>query len=112
MTGDWVVEVDCDRIKNGPAHLQDRVVYFGPSEDLLEEGEAYSLVKTSMLDRYNFEDHRVVFYSNNDPECKKHYFEDTEKRYIALLTGNEKPIALVVGEDAISGHHILYMINT
>ena len=87
-------------------------MYFGPSEDLQEGGEAYDLVKTSMIDRYNFEDHRVVFYSNNDPECRKHYFDDTEKRYIAIISGNEKPVALVVGEDAISGHHILYMINS
>ena len=87
-------------------------MYFGPSEDLQEGGEAYDLVKTSMIDRYNFEDHRVVFYSTNDPECRQHYFEDTEKRYIAIISGNEKPVALVVGEDAISGHHILYMINS
>lgn len=50
----------------------DIVVYLG-DEKLIESGdkEAQEIVNLSMMDRYNFDEQRVGFYINDDPECRK-----------------------------------------
>ena len=52
-------------------------------------GEPYArmLEGLSLFDKYNFDQQKVGFFWNNDPECKKEFGLDEEERYLLMLNG-------------------------
>jgi hypothetical protein len=87
LTGEWVTEIPCAEIQAASRYFYDELVYFGPGEDLKEGGIAEILVNVSMVDRYNFDQQRVGFYYNNEPECLKENDLEQDKRYIVFYNG-------------------------
>ena len=73
LTGDWVEEIACEDIQNDVRKTYDEVVYFGDAADLSETGKAKSISTVSMVDKYTYDESRVGFYYNNDPECHKQH---------------------------------------
>ena len=49
------------------------MVYFGDAADLSETGKAKSIITASMVDKYTYDESRVGFYYNSDPECHKQH---------------------------------------
>ena len=72
LTGDWIMEIECQHIQTGAGHKTlDEVIYFGPADDLKKGGEAWLVSELSMMDRFNFDESRAFFGVNEDPECRK-----------------------------------------
>lgn len=85
----------------------------GPVEDLQKDGEAYLLNEMSMMDRYHYDQQRVGFYYNDDPECLKEHDLDAGMRYIVFFNGlNSIPYHLTLEEDNISYDQLMFTLNT
>ena len=61
-----------------------------------------------MFDRYSFDEQRVGFYFNSDPQCKKLRDLDPVKDYIVIYNGeNSVPsIHIVEDEDSVDVAHL------
>ena len=56
-----------------------------------------------MYDRYSFDEQRVGFFYNEDPECRKLRGLEEHKKYIILFNGeNSIPIVLEIDKDEVS----------
>ena len=102
LTGDWFEEIKCDDIQSDDRIFYDEVIYFGDAEDLKSEEYGAALESMSMVDRYQYDHHRVGFYYNADPECREISQLDKDKKQIAFYNGeNSIPVHLTIGEDNI-----------
>ena len=109
LTGDWVNKIECDAIQGQSRWYYDEVVYFGPIEDLKPGGEAESFSQASMVDRYNFDEQRVGFFYNDDPECRTKRDLEGDKKYIVFYNGeNSIPLVLELGLDNIEVSRLIY----
>ena len=67
----------------------------------------------SMMDRYNFDEQRVGFFYNEDPNCAKELYDlDPQKVYIVFAMGDAKPEIMVVNEDDITLQQMIFTMNT
>ena len=80
LTGDWFEEIKCDEIQSDERIFYDEVVYFGDAADLKGEEYGALLESMSMVDRYQYDHHRVGFYYNADPACREETDLDPEKK--------------------------------
>ena len=87
LSGDWITEVDCADIQQQGRRNHDEIVYFGPKSELEKDGRGYEVINLSIVDRYNFDEQRVSFLYNEDPECREAYDLDPKKSYVAFLNG-------------------------
>ncbi len=113
LTGDWFEEIKCEDIQADERVFYDEVVYFGDAEDLTSEEYGGMLQSMSMVDRYQYDQHRVGFYYNTDPKCREENELDPEKKQVAFFNGeNSIPVHLTFGEDAIDFNQLMYTLNT
>ena len=109
LTGDWVLPIACEEIQNQKRWYYDEIVYFGPKEDLEKDGIADIFNTASMIDRYNFDEQRVGFYYNDDPECRElRSLEKDEKYYVFYNGENSVPFILQVGLDKIDLPRLMF----
>ena len=115
LTGEWFQPIECDVILDLDRRRPDIVVYLG-DEKLIESGdkEAQEIVNLSMMDRYNFDEQRVGFYINDDPECRKQLELDPETNYVAFYNVDRKPDILQLGdeEDPLDLMKLAFILNT
>jgi len=65
-----------------------------------------------MVDRYNFDEQRVGFFYNADPECRKARDLDPKKKYIVIFNGeNSIPSILEFGKDNIDLNRLFYEVT-
>ena len=116
LSGDWVTEIKCDRIQH-PERMVDKengsfyneVVYFGDPKELEDGGRVEALRKLSQVDRYNFDEERVAFYYNKDPECRKQRELQEDKDYIIFFMGeNSVPYMLDVEKEDINLNRLVF----
>lgn len=103
LTGDWLKEVQCDKLFDKLKELYDIVVYYGPKEDFQAGGDMEFLNSLSMHDRYSFDQQGVEFFYIEDPECKKKHNMKEDKKYIVLMHGETSiPIKFEIGKDEVN----------
>ena len=71
LSGDWFEEIQCDAIGADDRIYYDEVVYFGDGADLENDEYGKLLQSMSMVDRYQYDQHRVGFFWNSDPACRE-----------------------------------------
>ena len=98
LSGDWITWIECEAIQNEDRIFYDQVVYFGEGSDLQEGGKAEVLNRVSMADRYNFDEQRLGFYWNSDPDCRRDRRLNEDSNYIVFFNGeNSIPLVLLLG---------------
>lgn len=112
LSGDWFEEIPCDEIQADSRFFYDELVYFGDAEkDILWDNDLYYLLYASLYDRYTFDQHKVGFYYNKDPECAKAHELDPTKKQIVIFNGeNAIPVHIPITEET-SIHNISFLIN-
>ena len=67
-----------------------------------KDGPANVFNIASMIDRYQFDEQRVGFYYNSEPECREKRGLDKDKSYIIFYHGeNSVPYILTMGQDRV-----------
>ena len=62
-----------------------------------------------MIDRYEFDEQRIGYFYNSDPECRKARDLDEDKSYVVFFNGEESiPYILEVTEEGIETSRLLY----
>ena len=62
-----------------------------------------------MIDRYEFDEQRIGYFYNSDPECRKARDLDEDKSYVVFFNGEESiPYILEVKEEGIETSRLLY----
>lgn len=113
LTGDWTSEIPCDMIQHARRKVPDEVLYFGPASDLEKGGDGELVTKLSIMDRYNFNEQRAMFGYNSDPECRKTFGLDENKKYIAFLNGEGSiPNIMTIGEHEITLQSLAFALTT
>jgi|Transcript_10855 hypothetical protein len=65
-----------------------------------------------MLDRFKYDEQRVNFFYNSDPECRRLRDLDPEKGYIVIYNGeNSIPFILELGKDEISLRRLIFEVT-
>ena len=63
LTDDPVPEISCEDMKENLRQNMIQIVYFGPAEDVKEEGrKGYSLNLVHTYDKYQFSEHHTGFF--------------------------------------------------
>lgn len=108
LTGEWVVEIECDKIQFFEREAFDEVVYFGAVENLKQGGSAASLNEAAMMDKYQYDEGRYNFFYNSDPECRETRGLDKDKEYIVFYNGeNSIPKFLELGKDKVDADTLM-----
>lgn len=89
LTGEWLHFMPCDSIQSEGRYYYDELIYFGPTADLEVGGIAHDLEYVSQIDRYNFDEQRIGFFYNDDPECAKSNGLNDEKKWLVLYNGEK-----------------------
>lgn len=109
LTGDWVIEIDCDSIQGKNRFYYDEIVYFGNKEELKKDGAVEAFAEASMYDRFTFDEQRVGHFYNTDPECRRLRDLDPETNYLIIYNGEGSlPFVLTIGKDNIDLNRIIY----
>lgn len=112
LSGDWFEEIPCEEIQADSRFFYDELVYFGDAvNDIFWDNELAYLLHASVYDRYTFDQHRLGFYYNSDPECAKQHELDPDQKHIMIFNGeNALPVHVPITEETTI-HTILYHIN-
>ena len=112
LTGEYYEPIECDAMQADDRDFYDEVIYLG-SEESLKGDHAMMLQTISQLDRFNFDQQRIGFYTNFDKECWKKYGLETDNNYLLMLNGlNSIESHLVLDEEVFQlPHELLYAIN-
>ena len=81
-------------------------MFFGPDEELSENGKANGFYEAAIIDKYDFYiekgDKRFNFYHNSDPECtKRHKLRKylPDQSYIVHYNGKLEPREVMINDD-------------
>ena len=111
MTGDFYTKIACSELQADDREFYDEVVFMGSEEDLAKHnGEMLALL--SMTDRFHFDQQRVGFFWNDEPECRTQYGLSEDKKYLMMLNGLN---SLESHLELTGEHHkiedLLYLVN-
>ena len=71
LTGDFVKEISCEDIRG--MSEEDLVVYFGPQENLAQNGQGEVVLHSAIDEIYQYSEvsERAKYFWNNDIQCKR-----------------------------------------
>lgn len=87
FTGDHINPIKCEDIQQEKRRFYDEFVYFGPKEDLYDNGKFNFVTDVAIIDKFNFDEQMVGFYYNEDPQCRVDRELDADKSYIVTYNG-------------------------
>jgi len=112
LTGEYYTKISCDKLQAEDREFYDEVVFLGDEKDLANHnGEMLSLL--SQIDRFTYDQQRIGFYWNDEPECKKQFDLEEDKPHLLMLNGlNSIESNIALTGEYHDPYDLMYMINT